>query len=234
MLQSGDSSTSYMTSTFSAANGSVGTVPEECVVRQVWKVIPWDNKDNLISKQTESLVSILLLGICLPLCFLVSLCTNLVNMAVFCKQGLKERINVCLFTLSLMDLLYVSAVYGLSSDILYMFAIGKADETRPMELFFFKYHLVGLIGSGQASQVLSSVIALERCVCITHPLLAKNLMSTRKTAMLLWCVSLALIAGSFVSGMRYSILCVFDPRNNRTFLQYFPNSLHLMVICTVQ
>jgi hypothetical protein len=34
--------------------------------------------------------------------------TNILSMAVFVKQGLKERINLCLFSLSLVDLVYMT------------------------------------------------------------------------------------------------------------------------------
>ena len=44
----------------------------------------------------------------LPILFLIGGPANVINMAVFYKQGLKERINVCLFALSLADGLYLA------------------------------------------------------------------------------------------------------------------------------
>ncbi|KAL8595908.1 hypothetical protein ACOMHN_018220 [Nucella lapillus] len=105
-------------------------------------------------------------------------------MIVFYKHGLKERINMLLFTLSLMDFINVAVVSGHHSDVLYMVLIGRAGEIRPAQAFFFNNFLLGLIGAGTASQIVSSLIALERCLCITRPLLVKNLMSTQKTALM--------------------------------------------------
>ena len=69
--------------------------------------LPWDNPDNLVSAQTEDLVRRLRDVVVLPVLFLIGGPANLVNMAVFYRQGLRERINVCLFALSLADLLYL-------------------------------------------------------------------------------------------------------------------------------
>ena len=77
--------------------------------------LPWDNPDNLVSARTESLVRRLKDVVVLPILFLLGGPANVINMAVFHRQGLKERINVCLFALSLADnlfLLYNVAVYG--------------------------------------------------------------------------------------------------------------------------
>ncbi|KAL8582925.1 hypothetical protein ACOMHN_057077 [Nucella lapillus] len=122
-------------------SGGVDFVPEGCVLKQVSELVPWDNQHNLIPKKVEVIVNLLVSGICLPLCFLVSFATNVVNMVVFYKQGLKERVNMCLFSLSLLDLLYVAVVYGLNSSIPYMFIKGKGTEIGPSEIFFFKTHL---------------------------------------------------------------------------------------------
>ena len=69
--------------------------------------IPWDNPDNIISRETESIVRILKDVFFLPILFLIGGPANVINMAVFYKQGLRARINVCLFALSLADGLYL-------------------------------------------------------------------------------------------------------------------------------
>jgi hypothetical protein len=45
-----------------------------------------------------------------------SLPTNVLSILVFAKQGLKERINLCLFCLSFNDLVYMIANVNLYSD----------------------------------------------------------------------------------------------------------------------
>ena len=78
-----------------------------CLVLQRKEFVPWDNPDNIISFQVEELVRKLKDVVFLPILFLIGGPANVINMAVFYKQGLKERINVCLFALSLADELYL-------------------------------------------------------------------------------------------------------------------------------
>ena len=80
-----------------------------CLTLQFQDFVPWDNPDNVISFQVEDLVRRLKDVVFLPILFLTGGPANVINMAVFYKQGLKERINVCLFALSLADGLYLAS-----------------------------------------------------------------------------------------------------------------------------
>ena len=80
-----------------------------CISLQYQDFIPWDNPDNIISFQVEDLTRRLKDVFFLPILFLIGGPANVINMAVFYKQGLKERINVCLFALSLADGLYLAS-----------------------------------------------------------------------------------------------------------------------------
>ena len=101
-----------------AANDSSLLPSSECLELpqlQQMDFLPWDNPDNLLSAETEQLVSRLGTVVVLPILFLMGGPANVVNMAVFYRQGLTERINVCLFALSLSDglyLLYNVVLYG--------------------------------------------------------------------------------------------------------------------------
>ena len=78
-----------------------------CLIFQFHEFIPWNNPDNILSFEVEDLVHMLKDLVFLPILFLIGGPANVINMAVFYKQGLKERINVCLFALSLADGLYL-------------------------------------------------------------------------------------------------------------------------------
>ena len=69
--------------------------------------VPWDNPDNLVSLEVEAFAERLKGAVVLPLLFLIGGPANVINMAVFYKQGLRERINLCLFAMSLADELYL-------------------------------------------------------------------------------------------------------------------------------
>ena len=78
-----------------------------CKILHLDGFVPWDNPDNLVSLEAEAFVERLKGAIVLPLLFLIGGPANIINMVVFYKQGLKERINLCLFALSLADELYM-------------------------------------------------------------------------------------------------------------------------------
>ena len=91
-----------------------------CINLQLLAFVPWNNPDNVISFQVEELVLRLKDVVFLPLLFLIGGPANVVNMAVFYKQGLSVRINVCLFALSLVDELYLVFSMMLYGDQLYL------------------------------------------------------------------------------------------------------------------
>ncbi|KAK7502390.1 hypothetical protein BaRGS_00006343 [Batillaria attramentaria] len=77
--------------TSTAAPSSLNfTLPEGCVVLQFEDFIPWDNQDNLISAEFEQFFHRLVTGWVLPMIFLIGGSTNVMNMVVFYKLGLKE------------------------------------------------------------------------------------------------------------------------------------------------
>ena len=83
------------------------SILDGCRTLQFDGFIPWNNPDNIVSLEVEALAERLKGAIVLPLLFLIGGPANVINMAVFYKQGLKERINLCLFALSLADELYL-------------------------------------------------------------------------------------------------------------------------------
>ena len=94
----------------SAPLSNTTSAPPGCLVLQYQDFLPWDNPTNVISAKTEDLIRRWKNALILPVLFLIGGPANVINMAVFYKQGLKERINVCLFALSLADFLYLLQV----------------------------------------------------------------------------------------------------------------------------
>lgn len=219
------------TSATSVTNSSRGVpVPEGCVTNDFFQVIPWDNEHNLLPKEVDNIVSLVFTGLCMPVLFVVAVLTNLINMVVFYKHGLKERINACLFTLALVDLLSISAAFTFGSDVLYMYVIGRGDEIGPAAQFIVRNYLTGLHGLLTSSQMVYSFIAVERCLCITKPLLVKMFMSTRTTMLWLWSMVLVIMGTSmFVIGVLYGIVCVFHPADNTVSYMVYPTQFYFRI-----
>ncbi|KAL8616335.1 hypothetical protein ACOMHN_056278 [Nucella lapillus] len=208
-------------------NSSVAPVPEGCVTRQVFHFVPWDNDNNVVPKEVDNIINFTLNGVCLLLLFVVSFSTNIINMVVFYKHGLKERINACLFTLSLVDLLSIAMTFGFCSDVMYMYVSGQGGQLGPSARFFISTYLIGLYGLVTSSQIVYSVIAVERCLCITRPLLVKSFMSTKTTVVVLWGTTVVITGGCvLVGGVRYGVVCVFDPTENSVLYVNYPKDLY--------
>ncbi|KAL8563841.1 hypothetical protein ACOMHN_034220 [Nucella lapillus] len=94
------------------SNVSSLPIPAGCVLEQVSQDLPWTERDRLLPTQVKFIVQFAVFVIPMPLLFITSCSTNILSMVVFYKQGLKERINMCLFSLSLVDMLYVIVAYG--------------------------------------------------------------------------------------------------------------------------
>ena len=63
--------------------------------------LPCDNPENLVDEATVKQVERLLHMTLLPSLELFGVTTNVINCMVFVRQGLRDRINLCLFSLAL-------------------------------------------------------------------------------------------------------------------------------------
>ena len=106
-----NSTTKDNSSDVSQKHTTVLTLPLNCrVVATEFTYIPWANPSNLISLETSFLIVKLLAGVLVPLVASPGLVLNVLNGLVFYKQGLRERINLLLFSLAVFDFLVEARV----------------------------------------------------------------------------------------------------------------------------
>lgn len=201
-------------------------VPEGCVVLRFTDYVPWSNPQMLISQEVEELFQTVVFSALLPLSFLISVPTNIINMIVFYKHGLKERINVCVFYLSLVDMLYVLLAFLFQGDTMYL-KIKNMSRYSLIRGFFIVNKMAGVLGVFWVSTFVSMVIACERCFCVMSPLKAQRALQTKTTVVVLVLVSLAITAAYFVVGARWTVACVLDTLSNVTYLTSYPSSFYL-------
>ena len=110
-----------MTSPWLGVNNSTVPVtsPEGCLVIPFSHFSPWSHPEDLVSRQTQQDVNRFLNVYILTALFIVSVPTNLLNMAVFWRHGLRERINLCLFSLAFADFAVVASHFEWKLDGLY-------------------------------------------------------------------------------------------------------------------
>ena len=187
--------------------------------------IPWNNPNNLISLETEQLFDRIKATVLIPVLFLIGFPANCINMAVFFKQGLKERINLCLFSLALVDIMALTAVFSFHAERIYtQFTDGK--RIGVVYRYAVNSNLIGLFGIGYGMMFLSVIISTERCICILFPLRAQRCIPTKALAVIIVVgVSVLLFARFAVTAM-YRVTCFYEMRTQRLSWQPYVNDYY--------
>ncbi|KAL8598176.1 hypothetical protein ACOMHN_043247 [Nucella lapillus] len=201
----------------STFNFSTTKAPSQCLVLQFQDFVPWNNEDSIISFETEDLIRRLKDVVFLPILFVIGGPANVINMAVFHKQGLKERINVCLFALSLADCLYLTCNMLWFGEQLYLQFTTKVIY-GPVMQWMTNHYLLGFYGFTWVSQVLSAIIASERCFCILRPIRSHTILRTSTTTAIIIVTFFVITGVYFVVASRYYIVCAFDPISNSVIM----------------
>ncbi|KAK7102270.1 probable G-protein coupled receptor frpr-1 [Littorina saxatilis] len=177
--------------------------------------LPWDNPDNIISRDTYVTIRYVTDVSITPLLFLICLPTNLVSALVFWRQGLKDRSNMCLFVLALVDLAYVTTlmVAALSPFI------GFVDEALANRYTpYSDVYLIGVVWALKlTSGCVSVVIAVDRCLCVVFPLKIESLMSTRTMGILLGSITLVMQIFYLVHPLANDIVVVTTPGGGQVY-----------------
>ena len=217
-LVTGNYTTRYnnVTVTSSMLQNSTGNVsaPEGCYTIQFEEMefLPWDNPDNIVSAEVEDMTRRLKDRVFLPLLLLIGGPANVINMEVFHRQGLRERVNLCLFALSLADGFFLVQAMFLNGADQLVLPFGTKERYGPVTRFLAHNKLVGLpFGFGFVSYILTAIIASERCLCVLTPLRYQTLLQTRTMAVIIVGVYVVVIGLYLFVASRYRVVCVFDP-----------------------
>ena len=203
-------------STSQKVNGNM-SIPEGCLVIRFEEMefLPWDNPDNVVSAEVEHIARRVKDNV-LFLLFLIGGPANVINLAVFFKQGLNERVNLSLFALSLADEIFLVQSMCFFGEQMHLQFTTK-EMFGPMMRFITNNNLVGFFGFSWVSQVLSAIIASERCLCVLSPLRSQTLLRTRTMAVIIVVVFLVVVGFYFVMATRYRIACIFVPATGTTW-----------------
>ena len=195
-------------------NQSVSGVPDSCITLALNATIPWDNPHNLVSMETERLFDRIKSAIIIPALFLVGFPANCINMAVFFRQGLSERINFCLFSLALVDLICLTEIFMIYAERIYT-QFTDGERMGPVHRYMVDNNVVGLYGFLYGSMFLYAIISVERCVCILFPLRAKTCISTKAVAIVTVAGVLVIGFGRFAITAMYEVTCFHEIHTQR-------------------
>lgn len=140
-------------------------------------VVGW----SAVSREGREVVEAVFYAGLSTLVCIIGIPTNLINIFVFWHQGLKDRMNLCLFALALVDCVYLLCefiMYPVGSFIIfYDSALGNEYQTK------FIAALFGVSSTFRStSRFIGVIIAVERCVCVVSPLIASTIMKTSAMA----------------------------------------------------
>ncbi|XP_025099157.1 uncharacterized protein LOC112566943 [Pomacea canaliculata] len=144
---------------------------------------PRDDPINILSIEASRTIDKFILAF-QPCVLVIGLFTNVFNGVVFWRQGLRDRMNLCLFCLSLADVAYLITVL----IIVTVSSLMAQTGSRLAAEFIIKATVYGiglLFGAAALSRLISMVIAVERCLCVVFPLQATSLIRTRAMASIL-------------------------------------------------
>nr|KAG5696608.1 hypothetical protein BaRGS_034069 [Batillaria attramentaria] len=210
----------------SPLTGNVSQSAEDCIVLDINDTVPWDNPRNLMSPETEYLIDRIKSAVFIPILYLIGVPANTVSMLVFYRQGLKERIILCLFSLACVDLIYLTLLFLMYAERIYtQFTTG--ERFGPVYQFLMNNNVVGLYGIGYTSMFLAALISSERCLCVLFPMKSKTYFKTRTTA-------LVIIIGGCVTGFlrfaitaQYRVACFFEKRASEKTYQIYVTDYYL-------
>ena len=195
---------------FMDAKGSLLNI-SDCLVVNFSDLLVYDDSDDPVNTATVNLFSNVKGTILIPAIILIGVPTNLLSMLVFFKHDLKQRINTCLFCLSLVDLVFLTFVFMMYVEQMHVDALTASFRPLgPLVAFIINNHILGCYGFGWASMFVSAIISGERCFCIIWPLRASTLLKTKTTAVVLLIGVVLIAGGRFSITEKYRAVCLHD------------------------
>ena len=220
--------TSIVPLTWSISTVATAMTDHQCrVVFKDFEYLPWDNPDNIITLETGIRGFKVLCGVVMPLLSFFGVFANMVNGLVFWRQGIRERINLLLFCLACADFVVVVYMFMHSLEYFFTLLVGPFQMYGPLTVYIANARINILYGFVYASGFLSTMIAVERCLCITHPFTAKKILQTKVAGIIVVVCTVALVGVHSIVSDKYRILCEFYPNKGFMLKGYFPSQFYL-------
>nr|KAG5699853.1 hypothetical protein BaRGS_034627 [Batillaria attramentaria] len=193
----------------------------ECLVVPMSDIEAQANQGQVITAHIQETLTRYRVLITAALC-IVCMPANCLSCTVFFKQGLRKRMNLCLFVLSVSDLVSLLIQFAFNWDALYSILTSIQTTSMPLYKFLVNNNFLALVGFSSVSGFVSSVIALERCLCVAKPHLARTYMKTRTMAVVLLVAIVVILGAYWTASLGIQVTCVYDPTANVTMDALMP------------
>ena len=197
------------------------------VVYKQLDYLPWNNPDSKVSLKTVVLTFKVIGAVFMPMLALIGMVANATNCLVFFKQGLRDRINMLLFSLACVDFIVECYVFIKSLELTYTLIVGRFTMTGPMSTHLTNNGIHTMYGFVYVSGFISTVISVERCFCITHPFTAKRILKTGTTAAIVAVCGTLFVGVHYMVADKYRIYCQYYPSLGFSVKGFFPSPFYL-------
>ncbi|XP_076456697.1 uncharacterized protein LOC143290996 [Babylonia areolata] len=182
------------------------------------EVLPCNNPRNVVSPYVAEMVDLVVYVGMFPVLVTFGFITNVINMAVFARQGLSDRINLCLFSLAVSDTGFL--LFLMCSKSYALISLLDPVEGNYWQKRHHSLVLATSLGCLAISNITTALIAVERCLCILSPLKAASFFKTRTLRVVIGVVAVYILTVlNTAFGIKYQTVHVVDPlTNTSTFI----------------
>ncbi|KAL8566572.1 hypothetical protein ACOMHN_054794 [Nucella lapillus] len=180
--------------------------------------LPCDNPRNVVSPFVAEMVDLVVFCGILPVLVTSGVITNVINMVVFARQGLSDRIHLCLFSLAVSDTGFLLFLMSGKSYAL----VSLLDPVAGS--YWLQAHNGPVLGNYLAflviSNTITALISMERALCVLSPLKAAKFLKTKYMGLVIVVVAVyTLTVMNTALGVKYLTVQVRDPvTNTSTFI----------------
>ncbi|KAK0052475.1 adenosine receptor A1 [Biomphalaria pfeifferi] len=183
---------------------------------------------DFLSDFASGLVYLVLNALIIPFTLLLGSFTNLLNIVVYHRMGLKDTVSVAFFSLSLSDLVYLLIHISnfIGSVVLFVDELAGEQITETFVRLinpFFPYIMMWYASWPYDISVLTTVfISLQRCLCIALPFRFKSLFTRERTVFVIGFIYVYVTSSYTLIFTTFSLITVVNPQTNASvlFLSY--------------
>ncbi|CAL1543382.1 unnamed protein product [Lymnaea stagnalis] len=170
---------------------------------------------NASERQVYEVVNYVILGTIIGLFGIVS---NIINIIIFYRQGFNNTVNISLFGLAISDLCSLLTLQWFNICVNPLFE--NADDAFPLVASEVIYLTAGIPHDcfARITCWITVYITGERCLCITLPLKIKQIITPRRTTVILVAIYVLMMASFTPEYVTAYIDWKFYPDKNRTLL----------------
>lgn len=140
-------------------------------------------KDKIISDKEREIIQVVVYVFLCGLVSIFGIMANVVNVLVFCSQGLNSSINISFFAMAVSDLcsLVMQQWFNICVNPLF------ENSDLPMVPAEFQYMTGGVPREvfAKITCLITVYVTAERCLCIAFPLRVKQIITPRRTTIII-------------------------------------------------